>query len=188
VIVLNVGGGGRHLPKEYEGWDQDLLDIDPKVEPDILCDAKDMRKITKKYDAVFCSHNLEHFYRHEVPQVLGGFQHVLKNDGFAHIIVPDLSSLVEAIAKGGLDIDDPYYHLGDGTKISFHDVLYGWGRVMKQGNLFYAHKCGFTEKSLSRELTRAEFHKVMTASDGHNIHAYAFKQNPTSAQKRQLGL
>jgi ubiquinone/menaquinone biosynthesis C-methylase UbiE len=188
LIVLNVGGGSRYLPPEYKGWDQDLLDIDPEVKPDILCDAKNMRTIKKKYDAVLCSHNLEHFYRHEVPQVLDGIRHVLKEDGFADIRVPNLNALVEAVHKGGLDIDDPWYDIGNGTKISFHDVLYGWGKVMKQGNLFYSHKCGFTEKSLGKELTRAGFKTVLTASDGMNVNAYAFKGKPTASQKRQLGI
>ena len=54
--VLNVGGGtNRQLPKQYAGWEQDVLDIDPNVKPDILCDAKLMRKLpAAKYDAVFC--------------------------------------------------------------------------------------------------------------------------------------
>ena len=189
MIVLNVGGGAsRELPRQYKGWDQDLLDIDPAVKPDILCDAKDMRKITKKYDAVFCSHNLEHFYKHEVPQVLGGFVHVLKADGFAHISVPNLNELMQHFVRSGLDIDDAVYECGPNTSISYHDILYGWGKAMLDGNQYYAHKCGFTHKSLGKALSKAGFKKVLVAEDGLNLHAYAFKQNPTSAQKRQLGL
>ena len=59
---------------------------------------------------------------------------------------------------------------------------------MSGGNLFYAHKCGFTEKSLGRVLSRVGFKKVVTATDGMNLHAYAFKTKPSSTQVRQLGL
>ena len=34
-----------------------------------------------EYDSVYCSHNLEHYHRHEVPRVLAGFRHVLKAGG-----------------------------------------------------------------------------------------------------------
>jgi hypothetical protein len=189
VIVLNVGGGGsRDLPPHFSGWEQDLLDIDADVKPDIVCDAKDMRKLPKgKYDAVFCSHNLEHFYRHEVPLVLGGFMHVLKKDGFAQIAVPDMNAVFECLVKGNRDIEDSWYRVSAGP-ISFHDVIYGWGKQVEKGNHYFAHKCGFTEKSLTKILRAAGFKAVMTATDSGNLHAYAFPGRPTKDQKRRLGL
>ena len=165
-----------------------MLDIDPAVKPDICCDAKDMRKLPRaKYDAVFCSHNLEHFYKHEVPSVLDGMFHVLKPAGFVHIRVPDLAELFEQIVNGNLDIDDTWYVCGGGP-IKFHDVLYGWGKQMANGNLFYAHRCGFTSKSLAKALRAAGFKTVMVARDSGNLHAYAFKGNPTEQQRRSLGV
>jgi hypothetical protein len=189
VIVLNVGGGaGRELPPIYKGWEQDLLDIDPEVKPDVCCDAKEMRKLkSAKYDAVYCSHNLEHFYRHDVPVVLGGMHHVLKDTGFAHISVPDVIALMEAVVKGNRDIEDTWYPI-PGSAISFHDVLYGWNKVMAQGNLYYAHKCGFSEKSLGKALRAAQFRSVHVARDGMNLHAFAFKTKPTEAKLRSLGI
>jgi hypothetical protein len=187
--VLNVGGGaGRDLPSLYKGWEQHLLDIDADVKPDICCDAKDVRTKIRAgiYDAVYCSHNLEHFYRHEVPVVLDGFAHVLKQNGFAHITVPDIGTLFEAVK--GKDINDTYY-VCNGGKITFHDVLYGWGLQVEAGNGFYAHKTGFTVKSLTKALTEAGFTKVMIASDGvGNIHSYAFKRRPSVELLRSLGI
>jgi hypothetical protein len=187
--VLNVGGGGnREIPAIYKGWKQDLLDIDANVKPDIVCDAKDMRRLpASKYDAIFCSHNLEHFYKHEVPTVLGGFVHVLKPNGFAHVSVPDMDSLFECIVKGNRDIDDTWYQCGGGA-ISFHDVIYGWGRQVSQGNVYYSHKCGFTEKSLGKVLRGAGFKTVLTAADSGNLHAFAFKAKPPKEQLKRLGL
>jgi predicted SAM-dependent methyltransferase len=185
--VLNVGGGAsRNLPPIYRGWEQELLDIDPAVRPDIVCDARKMRTLpAQKYDAVYCSHALEHFYKHEVPAVLDGFQHVLKNDGFAHVAVPNMTALFTAVR--GRDIDETWY-MSNGGPISFHDVIYGWGRQVEQGNAYYAHKTGFTEKSLGKALRAAGFVKAMTAVDEGNLFAFAFKAKPTTTQLRRLGL
>lgn len=183
--VLNVGGGAsRELPTIYKGWQQDILDIDASVKPDIVLDAKQMTTLKpSQYDAVFCSHNLEHFYQHEVPLVLNGFKHVLRKTGFVHLAVPDLDALIKFVSTNACDLTDTWYHCGAGP-ITFHDVLYGWGRQVSQGNLYYAHKTGFTAKSLSRALGRAGFVSVRTASDGCSLHAFAFVQ-PASKQRLQ---
>ena len=187
MIVLNVGGGSsRDLPSAFKGWDQHLLDIDPAVNPDICLDAKEMRSIKARYDAVYCSHNLEHFYRHEVPVVLDGFVHVLRPSGFAQIAVPDVEAVMRAMLDGGHDIESTWYMAS--ASVSFHDVLYGWNKAMAGGNLFYAHKCGFTEKSLTKALKAAKFKSVFVAKDGYSLHAYAFKSTPTKAQLQRLGL
>lgn len=182
--VLNVGGGGnRQLPTYFAGWEHHVLDIDPNVGAEIVCDAKEMCKLkAAQYDAIFCSHNLEHFYRHDVPIVLAGFRHVLKPSGFAQIAVPDLM----AVMRNMTDPDDVWYRAS--SPITFHDVLYGWDRAMSQGNLFYAHKCGFSEKSLTSVLRKAGFAKVLTAVDGYNIHAYAFMTKPSSDKLKRMGL
>jgi SAM-dependent methyltransferase len=189
--VLNVGGGtSRDLPPHYKGWEQVLLDIDPNVKPDVVCDAKEMRKLPPaKYDAVFCSHNLEHFYRHEVPAVLAGFLHVLKPDGFVQIAVPDMMELFERVVRDCRDIDETWYS-SSGGPISFHDVIYGWGKAVAQGNLYYAHKTGFSDKTLTKALSSAGFRHVMTAREQGNLHAYAFKSKakPTPARLKTLGV
>jgi predicted SAM-dependent methyltransferase len=114
---IRGSGGGMHeestecgrqpLPPQYEGWEKILLDIYPKVKPDVLCDARQLTKLPAgMYDGVYCSHNLEHYYRHDVPKVLAGFPHVLKDRGFAHIIVPDMGEVMRTVVRRGSDIDD----------------------------------------------------------------------------------
>src|SRR5258706_14012634 len=76
--VLNVGGNNKNiaLPSCYMGWKQTLLDIDPRGEPDIVLDARELSRVPPcEYDAVYCSHNLEHYYRHDGSKVLAGFFH-----------------------------------------------------------------------------------------------------------------
>jgi hypothetical protein len=187
--VLNVGGGaGRSLPRHYAGWDQTLLDIDPDVKPDICLDVLKVGTLKpSQFDAVYCSHNLEHVYRHDVPRVLGGFQHVLKRTGWAEIAVPDIQKLMEDMVRDGKDIESIWYRCSGGP-ITFHDVLYGWNAMMEDGNLFYAHRCGFTEKSLGRVLREAGFASVRIARAGFNLVAFAFKTRPNTATLRSLGV
>ena len=62
--VLNVGGGSKDipLPPHYAGWEHVLMDIDPKGQPDLVCDARELPALPAgQYDAIFCSHNLEHY-------------------------------------------------------------------------------------------------------------------------------
>jgi len=187
MIVLNVGAGGsRHLPSMFKGWEQHTLDIDPATGADVICDAKQLTTLKQKYDAVHCSHNLEHFYKHEVPGVLAGFMHVLKKDGFAHIAVPDMGCLFEQVR--GKDIDDKWYS-ASGAAVTFHDVIYGWGQLVSQGNLYYSHKTGFTQKSLGKAVRAAGFKSVYVAPDGFgNLFAYGFKSKPSPDKLRKLGI
>jgi len=93
--VLNVGGNSKEIPipPHYNGWNHLLLDIDPKGKPDVVCDARELTTLAaNRYDAIYCSHNLEHYHQHELPKVLGGFLHLLKDDGFAEIHVPDMQA------------------------------------------------------------------------------------------------
>src|SRR5215212_3411632 len=107
--VLNVGGNAEEieLPPQYAGFAQLRLDIDPAVKPDIVCDGRELTRLEAgQFDAVYCSHNLEHYYRHEVPKVLAGFRHVLKDEGFAHIIVPDVGEVMRVAVEKGIDLED----------------------------------------------------------------------------------
>ena len=176
MIVLNVGGGPtRQLPPSYEGWEQRLLDIDPSVQPDICLDAKQLGTLDPaQFDAVYCSHNLEHFYQHEVEIVLKGCLHVLKPEGIIDLAVPNIKALMHFMLSRNLDVTDVWYRAGD-NPITFHDVLYGWSAQTSQGNSYYAHKCGFTPFSLGTVLSRSGFRDITLATDDSNIFAKARK-------------
>jgi ubiquinone/menaquinone biosynthesis C-methylase UbiE len=175
--VLNVGGGGsRTVPAHFDGWEQHVLDIDPEVNPDICLDVRQMGDMEPEgYEAIVCSHNLEHVYRHEVPGVLKGFMRVLKPDGFAEIVVPNIAHWLRTLTENGLDLGDVYYRTGTGMAITFHDVLYGWGPVMAQGNLYYAHKCAFTPTMLGESLSSAGFERISIWENRSNLFARGFK-------------
>jgi len=186
--VLNVGGNSKAiaLPPHYANFEHLLLDIDPKGKPDILCDARKLGELEAgQFDAIYCSHNLEHYYRHDVQKVLAGFQHVLKDDGFAQVRVPDIQEVMRITLEKGLDIDDVLYQSPMGP-IMVLDVLYGHtGQVEQSGEDFFAHKTGFTHKSLIAALTRARFAKIYSGTGNLEINAIAFKNEP-SAENRAL--
>lgn len=179
--VLNVGGNNKdvQLPPQYAEFEHVLLDIDPKGSPDIVCDARELTTLEgNQFDAIYCSHNLEHYYRHDVPKVLAGFMHVLKEDGFAQIIVPDIAELMRITVEEKLDIDDTLYQSPAGP-IMVLDVLYGYGpEIEESGQDFYAHKTGFTQKSLLAALHRSDFLNTYCARAGLEITALAFKSTP----------
>lgn len=178
--VLNVGGNSKAipLPPQYADFEHLLLDIDPKGQPDVLCDARELSTLPPdQFDMIYCSHNLEHYYRHDVKRVLQGFWDVLKPGGGVHIVVPDILSVVKTMIDRGLDIDDELYQSALGP-ILVSDVLYGFGKQIEESGVeFFAHKTGFTHKSLVKHLMQAGFVHIHSSEGGYSVTAVAFKQN-----------
>lgn len=188
---LNVGGASKTIPVPpyYAGWRHDLLDIDPRVNPDICADARDLiHQPAGVYDAVYCAHNLEHYHRHDGAKVLRGFHHVLKPEGFAEIRVPNLAGVIRHVAQNNLDIDDVLYTVPMGP-ILVRDVIYGYHvEIEKYNNEFYAHKTGFSSESLRKMLAANGFPVQAIATEPLEIVAIGFKQNPTATQLAMFGI
>ncbi len=189
--VLNVGGNNKAipLPHQYADFEHLLLDIDPRGSPDIVCDARKLTTLEGgQYDAVYCSHNLEHYYRHDVPRVLDGFLHVLKDGGFAQIRVPDISEVMRVTIERGLDIDDVLYQSPAGP-IMVLDVLYGYSvEIERSKQDFFAHKTGFSQKSLLAALHRSGFSKTYSVVGNLEISALAFKGVPDQITRSLFSL
>ena len=189
--VLNVGGGSKAIPipAHYQGWQHILLDIDPKGDLDIALDARSLHTLAPStYDAVYCSHNLEHYHRHHGLEVLRGMHHVLKPDGFLEIRVPDVGEVIRLAAQKQLDLDDVLYHSPSGP-ILFRDVLWGYHvEIERSGRDYYAHKTGFTLKSLVSFVTPIGFPIYASRQENLEITAVFFKQPPTEEQQRLLNL
>lgn len=160
---LHVGCGPKRKDKTTPGfnvpdWQELRLDIDKNVAPDIVGTMLDMSAVADaSVDALFSSHNIEHLYPHEVPKALSEFKRVLKPDGFVVITCPDLQSVCALIAEDKLT--DPAYDSPAGP-IAPLDILYGYRPAMAQGNLYMAHRCGFTQKVLTGTLQAAGFATV----------------------------
>ena len=189
--VLNVGGNSKAiaLPPQYLDFQHVLLDIDPEGSPDIVCDARELIELQpNQFEAVYCSHNLEHYYAHDVAKVLAGFIHVLKPEGFAHIRVPDIPQLMRVAIEKDLDVEDVLYH-SDAGPIRVLDVLYGHAKEIEDsGEDFYAHKTGFSAKSLYKALLKAGFSNAYCSIGDLEINAVAFLQPPDAANRQLFNI
>ena len=69
------------------------------------------------------------------------------------------------------------------------DVLYGYTvQIERSGQDFYAHKTGFTQKSLLSALERAGFSRIYSTLGNLEISAIAFKDEPDAALCGLFGL
>ena len=190
-MVLNVGGNSREIAiaSQYHCWQQDLLDIDASQKPDILADARELTEQQAEiYDAVYCPHNLEHYYLHDTKKVLQGFRHVLKPNGHAYITVPDMRQVMERVVNENLAITDILYQSPMGP-IHVYDVLYGHQeKIEYSGEEYFAHKIGFTPGSLHQILLDAGFPIVAISVARLNLSAIAFMRQPTEAQCNLFGI
>lgn len=191
--LLHVGCGALRKDNTTRGfntdeWKELRLDIDEAVQPDIVGTMTDMSGVPDaSVDAVFSSHNIEHLYAHEVPVALSEFLRVLKPDGFAIITCPDLQSVCALVAQGKLV--EPAYHTAQGIPIAPIDILYGWRAPMAQGNLYMAHRCGFTEEVLRGTLLGAGFNGVGTLARPENFDLWAIASKSTLSEQdlKRLG-
>lgn len=190
--VLNVGGNNKNIaiPSWYGSFEHLLLDIDPKGKPDIVCDARELGKLeAAQFDAIYCSHNLEHYFPHDVPRVLAGFLHVLKPSGFAEIRVPDIDLLLKTYVEKNMDIEDVLYQSPAGA-IMVRDVIYGYSKEIERSGVdFYAHKMGFSPKSLSRHLAAAGFKAVVRPQGRpYELFMIGFREPPSAFHRQLFGI
>lgn len=190
---LHVGCGSKRKDRTTRGfnthvWHEIRLDIDPSVSPDVIGTMTDMSTVaTESVDAIYSSHNIEHLYPHEVPIALAEFIRVLKPDGFFVVTCPDLQSVCKLVAEDKL-IEAAY--TSPAGPIAPLDILYGHRSAMSQGNLYMAHRSGFTQRVLSGILRSCGFKTVATLARGHapffDLFALASKSERTEAQMRAL--
>lgn len=190
---LHVGCGPKHKQQTTRGFNQDSwlerrLDIDESVNPDVIGTMTHMPAVeSDSMDAIFSSHNIEHLYPHEVPLALAEFLRVLKDDGFLVVTCPDLQSVCALVAQDKLT--EPAYESPAGP-IAPLDILFGHRPSMANGNLFMAHRCGFTQKVLVATLQAAGFQSVASSCrPGHfDLWALASKSALSEADARTLAL
>jgi SAM-dependent methyltransferase len=161
-VLVNVGCGplnGSKLPGYFNGWQQLRVDVDAAVKPDILADLTDLSAIPDgSADAVWASHCVEHLYEHEVAPALREFRRVLRDDGFACVIVPDLQTVASYLVADRLH--EPLYESEAGP-VTAHDILFGFGAAIASGRTAMAHRCGFTPGMLRRCFEKLPFGEVL---------------------------
>lgn len=190
-ILLHVGCGANRISQTTPGfnngdWSEIRIDINALNQPDIIGSMTDMSAVnSESVDAIFSSHNIEHLYPHEVQVALVEFYRVLSPQGFCVITCPDIQSVCALVAQDKLL--DPAY-ISPAGPIAPIDILFGHRPSMAQGNLFMAHRTGFTEKTLTASLQQARFMTVATMKRPHcfDLWALGTKSPVSEAQIQEL--
>ncbi len=163
--VLHVGCGGDPLPAWLSGFEEVRLDINPACDPDIVASMTALGEIGP-YDALYCSHALEHLHPHEVPVALGEFLRVIKPGGNVLVFVPDL----EGVAPNSEVLFE-----SEAGPITGHDLYYGHGAYVAR-NPYMAHHSGFLKDTLAEALQAAGFAQTeVMRVHCHNLMAVAVK-------------
>ena len=188
---LHVGCGSKHKTQTTIGfntpeWTEIRFDIDESVTPDVIGSMTDMAAVANdSMDAVFSSHNIEHLYAHDVPVALAEFLRVLKPTGIAIITCPDLQSVCALVANNKLT--QPAYQSPAGA-ISPLDILYGHRASMQRGNLYMAHRCGFTRDVLHATLKNAGFKSVIALARPQHFDLWAFASKATLTEEQLIAI
>jgi predicted SAM-dependent methyltransferase len=180
--ILNAGAGHRTArgiapPFDSPDWEEVRLDVDPSVGPTVLGSMTDMKELFDQgsFDAVWSSHTLEHLFSHEVPIALAEFKRILKPDGFALFMCPDLESVARHLIEHGAD---HVAYTSPAGPITALDMLYGHIASVARGRHFMAHKTGFTGDRLGKLLIEAGFASVnVRRDDNFEICALAFAED-----------
>ena len=163
---LHVGCGQKRKDRTTSGfakenWKELRFDINESLELDYVGTITDMSAVeTSSMDALYSSHNIEHLYAHEVPKALAEFKRVLRPNGFAVITCPDIQAICALVAEGKLT---EQAHSSPAGPITPHDILYGHSGSIARGDLFMAHRCGFTQEVLAKTLEVSGFVSLGTA-------------------------
>ena len=188
---LHVGCGQKRKDRTTRAfdtpqWREVRLDIDAAVQPDLVGTMTDMSAVASgSMQAIFSSHNIEHLYPHEVPIALREFLRVLDDDGFAVITCPDLQAVCALVAQDKLM--EAAYQSPAGP-IAPLDMLFGHRAALARGNLYMAHRCGFTRRVLEGTLKSCGFRAVASLArpNQFELWAVASKGARTEPQMREL--
>lgn len=159
---LNAGCGSTddsRLPAFFRKWRQIRVDVDPSLKPDVVANIADLSAIPDgAVDAVWSAHCVEHLFPHEVPMALAEFRRVLRKNGFACIIVPDLQAIAHWVATDRLH--ETIYQSAAGP-VTAHDMMWGFGLAIARGSTAMAHHCGFTPTPFLQRLNEAGFGEIL---------------------------
>lgn len=170
---------------DSDDWEEIRFDIDQNANPDICGSLTDMSLVeSSSVDAIASHHNIEHIFAHEVVTALKEFNRVLDKDGIVVLSCPDLESVCKAVASNKLM--EPLYESSVGP-ISPIDILYGHRASIASGNVFMAHKCGFTYQALVGAFNQAGFESICGGSRPHNFDLWLVASKKTrSVEELQI--
>ncbi|MBV9287424.1 MAG: methyltransferase domain-containing protein [Hyphomicrobiales bacterium] len=179
--VLNAGSGpsthsSLHSAFNKPGWKELRIDVDPQCGADFVGSISDMRSLIEdaSFDAIWCSHCLEHLYDHEALPAMREFKRILRDDGFALISSPNMDAIAKLLVSE--DIESVAYVAPAGP-IRLLDMIFGHTRSIEAGRPHMAHKTGFTADRLGRMATKAGFAEARVL-EGDNLDLWAALMMP----------
>ena len=185
-VFINAGCGppnNSRVPAYFSNWRQIRIDVDPDKEPDLVANIADLSEIPDgTIDAVWSAHCVEHLFPHQVVMALTEFRRVLRGNGFACIVVPDVQAIAHWVATD--KIDEPIYASAAGP-VSAHDMIWGFGPAIQFGHLAMAHHCGFTPTLLLKRLQEAGFAEIVLRRESNlELVALGLTQESDTAERR----
>ncbi len=179
--ILNAGSGplsARRLRPllSMDGWEEVRLDIDPGVKPDVVGSINELDRYfpPESFDAIVCSHVLEHLYAHEIYPTLQKFRTILNPTGYALVMCPDLEAVAAHVVEKGIN---SVAYMSPAGPIRGLDMIYGHARSIEQGRHHMAHRTGFTADRLGHLLLQAGFADVnVRSSEYFELVALAFRE------------
>jgi ubiquinone/menaquinone biosynthesis C-methylase UbiE len=160
VLNLNIGSGSRRI----EGYLN--VDIRNDANIDIVSSAWDLPGIEDAtVSNIYSRHMLEHLDPTDAQKTLRKWFQILKPGGTLNVIVPDL----EFHAKQLLGLEsstfaDQEQHMLAG--------FYGWRNEAMGGNREDAHRWGYIERTLTKELAVVGFTHISRQKTGTDSEAW----------------
>ncbi len=188
--VLNAGSGSAtgamHPAFDPSAWAEVRIDIDPRAAPDLVGSISDLHGLAEdgSFDAVWCSHCIEHLHDHEVLPALREFRRVLSTEGFAIVSCPNLDAVAKLVVSE--DIESVAY-LSPAGPIRLLDMIFGHGPSIETGRVHMAHRTGFTVDRLGRLAVKAGFAEARLL-EGENYDLWAALMMPKADAADLLSL
>ena len=177
--LLNVGAGQRESSATIlsafrtQDWKEVRLDIDSSIEPDILASMLDMSVVAdESVDAIYVSHSIECLYPNELAVAFKEFLRILKPQGFAVFVCPDLQAAAQMISED--KILDAAYSAPIGAVTPF-DMIYSHRLLTDRNKPYMARHCGFTLNMLLATLKENGFPSFAGIRSNFNLWVIAMK-------------
>jgi SAM-dependent methyltransferase len=171
---LNAGSGppvrAMHAAFDPVLWTEVRIDIDPSTTPDLIGSIADMQGVVEdaSFDAVWCSHCIEHLHDHEVLPALREFKRILNDEGFAILGCPNF----EAVARIAVSEDiESVAYLSPAGPVRLLDMVFGHSPSIKDGSVHMAHRTGFTVDRLGRLAAKAGFEARVLEGENYDLWA-----------------
>ena len=144
-IRLHLGCGER----KRKGWVN--IDIDKKVKPDIVADAKDLHMFEdESVNEIECCHLLEHLTYPDAVTALKEWYRVLKKRGKLSLELPNFEKCIEILYKK---------EGGEAQKFAMIGI-YGYIPDIQKYGISLVHKYGWTRETLTNELREVGFSEI----------------------------